>query len=392
MALKQTGGAYIVAARRTALGRIGGLHGSRRIEDLAAPVISAALGDAAIVTSDVDEIIVGNATAGGNPARLIALAAALPETANATTIDQQDASGLVAIIQASRLVTQGDADVVIAGGAESLSTAPWRIARPKNIHQMPRFIQPDPSSSAGLNLPFPLECTEQLARDLNISRARQDAFAAGSLQKAVDARKAKRFDDEIVPLKARREESRDQSTASAELSDFADEEPYLDEDGTLTPANTSAWHDGAAFVVAVSEERWQSMGEPAALRLILSASVGVPPGSEAAAPIASVKKLYKRLNGFDRASIGLLETSETSAVQAIAIAEALGIDEASINPEGGALARGHPFAAAGAMLVVRLFSQMVRNARKDAPTFALAAQGALGGLGVAALFGSETRA
>ena len=390
MAFQQTAQAYIIAAKRTALGRIGGLHGARRVEDLAAPVISAALSDCGLQPASVDEIIVGNATAGGNPARLIALAAGLPETANATTVDQQDASGLVAIIQASRLIAQGDADVVIAGGAESLSTAPWRIARPRNIHQMPRFIHPDPFSPAGLNLPFPLECTEKLARDLKISRARQDAFAAGALQRAVTARKANRFDEEIVALKPRREEGRDQSTASIELDEFEDEEPYLEEVGTLTPANTSAWHDGAAFIVAVSEQRWRALQEPPGLRLFSSAAVGVPPGSEAAAPIASVKKLYKRLNGFDRSAITLFETSETSAAQAIALAEALGINEASINAEGGALARGHPFAASGAVLVVRLFSQLIRHNRKRRPSYGIATQGALGGLGVAALFGSET--
>ncbi|MEM8972503.1 MAG: thiolase family protein [Pseudomonadota bacterium] len=392
MVLKQPAGAYIIAARRTALGRIGGLHAGRRIEDLAAPVISAAIDDAAIESSSIDELIVGNATAGGNPARLIALASGLPETANATTIDQQDASGLVAIIQASRLISQGDAEVVIAGGAESLSTAPWRIARPRNAHQMPRFIHPDPVSDAGLNLPFPLECTEKLARDLNISRSQQDAFAAGSLQKAVDARKAKRFDDEIVPLRSRREEGRDQSTASADIDYFEDEEPYLEDTGTLTPANTCSWHDGAAFVVIVSEERWRSLGRPPALSMLSSASVGVPPGSEAVAPVASVKKLYKRLNGFDRSAIEQLETSETSAVQVIALAEALGIEEAAINPEGGALARGHPFGAAGALLVVRLFSQLARNSKRSTPAYAVATQGALGGLGVAALFGTETGA
>ena len=391
MALQQSNKAYIIAARRTALGRIGGLHGTRRIEALAAPVISAALSDADVTASEVDEIIVGNATAGGNPARLIALASGLPETANATTIGQQDASGLVAIIQASRLIAQGDADVVVARGAESLSTAPWRIASPKNVHQMPRFIHPDPFSTAGLNLPFPLECTEKLAQDLNISRARQDAFAASSLQKAVDARKAKRFDEEIVAMKARREEARDQSTASAELAEFQEEEPYLEENGTLTPANTCTWHDGAAFVVLVSEQKWQDLGQTAALSLIASASVGVPPGDESSAPIASVKKLYKRLNGFDRSTITVLETSETSAAQAIALAEALGFDETAINPEGGALARGHPFGAAGAVLVVRLFSQLIRTNSKTKPAHAVATQGALGGLGVAALFSSETQ-
>ena len=390
MALRQPGEAYIVAARRTALGRIGGLHAARRVEDLAAPVITTALSDAGLEAADVDEVIVGNATAGGNPARLIALATGLPETVNASTVDQQDASGLVAIIQASRLIAQGDADVVIAGGVESMSTAPWRIARPRNVHQMPRFIHPDPFSTAGLNLPYPLECTEELARDLSISRARQDAFVAGSVERAVTARKANRFDSEIVPLKPRREEGRDQSLARVELDELEDEEPFLEKNGTLTPANTSTWHDGAAFVVVVSEARWQALGQPAALKLLSSAAVGVPPGNEAAAPIASVKKLYSRLNGFDRSTITLLETSETSAAQAIAVAEALGFDEASVNAEGGALARGHPFSAAGAVLVVRLFSQLVRRSGHSKVTCGVATQGALGGLGVAALFQVET--
>ncbi len=391
MALEQTGQTYIVAAKRTALGRIGGLHGKRRVEELAAPVISAALVDANVRPAQVDEILVGNATAGGNPARLIALAAGLAETTNAITIDQQDASGLVAIVQAHRLISLGDADVVVAGGAESLSTAPWRIARPRNVHQRPRFIHHEPFSTTDLNLPFPLECTEKLARDLGISRARQDAFAAAALQRAVAARKANRFEDEIVALKPRREEGRDQSTAGLDLQEFQDEVPFLEEAGTLTPANTSTWHDGAAFVVMLSSERWHEFGEPPALRLLSNASVGVPPGSEAAAPITSVKKLYNRLNGFDRSAISLLETSETSAAQAIALAEALNFDEAAVNAEGGAMARGHPFGAAGSVLVVRLFAQMVRHSGKATPAYGLATQGTLGGLGVAALFGSETR-
>jgi len=391
MSLEPSGRAYIIAARRTALGRVGGLHRTRRLENLAGPVINAALGDCSIAPDSIDEIIVGNATAGGNPARMIALAAGLPETINATTIDQQDASGLVAIVQALRLVANGEATAVVAGGAESLSTAPWRVARPRNVHQMPHFISPQPFANNAECAPIPIEGTERLARQFNISRARQDAFALGSFRRALAARTAKRFVDEIVPLKTRPDEARDQTTVEHDVDDFAEEVPFIESDGTLTPANTSVWHDGAAFVVVVSATRWKDLGEPPALELVANASLGVVSDHEAGAPIAAVEKLYGRLNGFDRSGIGIIETSETSAAQAVALAEALGIDEATINPEGGAIARGHPFGAAGAVLVVRLFSQMVRGSAAAAPSYGIATQGAIGGLGVAALFSGVSK-
>ena len=378
--------AYIIAARRTALGRIGGLHRTRRIEDLAAPVVRAVCEDGAIRPDDVDEIIVGNATAGGNPARIIALGSGLPETVNATTIDQQDASGLVAIIQAVRAVAHGDSQIAIAGGAESLSTAPWRIARPRNIHQMPHFISPEPFGDDDIRCAVPIEGTEQLAQALNISRSRQDAFATRSIDRAIAARKSRKFIDEIVPLRGRPEEARDQTTIECDLDALQAELPFREEDGTLTPANTSSWHDGAAFVLIVSEEKWKALGEPPAMRLVANAASGVPAGHEAKAPIAAVEKLYTRLNGFDRSTISVVEMSESSAAQAIALADCLGLDEARINPDGGAIARGHPFGAAGALVVVRLFSQLVRAGGGSDRQFGVATQGAVGGLGVAALF------
>ncbi len=387
MATRQAGQAYIIAARRTALGRVGGLHRLRRLEELAAPVIAAILLDAGLGAVDIDEIIVGNATAGGNPARTIALASGLSETVTATTVDQQDASGLVAILQALRLVAQGDSDVVIAGGAESVSTAPWRIARPRNVHQIPHFINPQPYVDEQTHVPVPIAGTEQLARELAISRERQDAFAHTSFERALAARRARRFEGEIVPLMTRREEARDQTTVAHDIDDFTAELPFdEDNDGTLTPANTSTWHDGAAFVAVVSQGKWRELGKPPALSLVANAALGVPPNCEARAPIAAVEKLYDRLNGFDRSGVGIFEMSESSAAQAVALSEALGIDEACVNPEGGAIARGHPFGAAGAVLVVRLFSQLVREARADRPDFGVATQGAGGGLGVAALF------
>ena len=140
--------------------------------------------------------------------------------------------------------------------------------------------------------------------------------------------------------------------------------PFQPPDGTLTPGNTSSLHDGAAFVVVVSQRVWEELGKPAALRLVASAVQGVTPDNEGVAPIEAMKKLYSRLNGFNRDDIGLVEMSESSAAQVIAMAEALGIDPDYINPEGGAVVRGHPLGAAGAVLVVRLFSGLVRSTKK----------------------------
>ena len=142
--------AYIIAARRTALGRIGGLHRNRRIAELAAPVVRAALEDCGLAPERVDELIAGNATEGGNPARLIALAAGLSDTAAAATIDRQCASGLDAILAAIRAIGAGEADVIVAGGGEAISTAPWRIAKPKSLYQLPHFmaLEPTPPSIA----------------------------------------------------------------------------------------------------------------------------------------------------------------------------------------------------------------------------------------------------
>jgi acetyl-CoA C-acetyltransferase len=376
--------AYIVAARRTALGRIGGLHKTRRIEDLAAPVVAAVLKDAGLTPDRVDDVIVGNCSAGANPARLIALSAGVPETVPAMTIDQQCASGLEAIFAAIRRVGLGEADVIVAGGAEALSTAPWRVAKPRSLYQPPRFIGLENDSAGQPDERRPFEASEQLARQLGISRTQQDAFALKSHMRASGAREARRFVGEIVPLRAEREEARDQSAVEPDLHDLEAMSPFLPPEGTHTPGNTSAMHDGAAMVVVVSEAMWKSLGRPPALKLLASAAEGVAPAQEASAPILAMKKLYGRLNGFDRGQIGIVEMSETSAAQAIALASSMELDVDAINPDGGAIVRGHPWGAAGAVLVVRLFSRMVRD---DQPAqYGAVALGAIGGLGLAALF------
>ncbi|MBN8910987.1 MAG: thiolase family protein [Rhizobiales bacterium] len=376
---------YIIAARRSALGRIGGLHKNRRLAELSAPVVLVALADAGLTADAVDELIVGNASEGGNPARLISLAAGLPETVASHSIDRQCASGLDAIIGGVRLVEAGDADVVVAGGAESLSTAPWRVAKPRSLYQLPHFLRVEPMA-ADFAGEAPFEATELLPQRLGISRAKQDLVAMQSHIKAEAAREARRLAGEIVPLRRNAEEARDEGVGSLDLAELEEMTPFAPPDGTLTPGNTSSLRDGAAFVVIVSERVWAARGKPGALRLVSTVARGVPPDSDGEAPIAAMHKLYDRLNGFKRDDIGVFELSESSAAQEIALAALLNIDPARINPNGGAIARGHPLGAAGAVLVVRLFSDLVRSPLPTAGRYGVATLGAIGGLGLAALF------
>lgn len=383
--------AYIIAARRSALGRIGGLHKLRRVEELSAPVIAAALGDCGLKAREVDEVIVGNASEGGNPARLIALSAGMSEACSASTIDRQCGSGLEAILGAIRMIGCGDAEVVVAGGAESLSNAPWRIAKPKSLYQTPHFLRLEPETADHGEEPQLFEASEALSRKLGLSRGQQDAWALKSHMKAGAAREGRRFVGEIVPLRGNPDEARDQSAIEPGLEDLEKMPPFLPPNGTLTPGNTSAMHDGAAFAVVVSEARWEALGRPPALRLVASAAQGVPPDREGNAPAEAARKLLTRLGDFDAGKIGLVELSESSAAQALAFGAELGIDGDTINPDGGAVVRGHPFGAAGAVLAVRLFTRMARGPDGQRPEFGMAALGTMGGMGLAALFESVPR-
>ena len=384
--------AYIVAARRSALGRVGGLHGRRRIEELTAPVIRAVLGDCKINPAIVDGVILGNATEISNPARLIALASGLPETAAAITIDRQCASGLDAIIQACRTIGSGEADVIVAGGAESLSTAPWRVAKPKHLHQLPRFLGFEPVTSDPSGEPQLFEASERLARDAGITRVEQDKIALRSHLSALAARDARKFVGEIVPLRNTTEEARDELVRDCTFEDLEEQVPYLGQGGMLTAGNTSPQADGAAVVIVISPRIWNELGQPKALRLTGSATVGVAPEREALAAVAATQRLVGMHNDLDIRTVEAIETSETSSAQLIAFARQFGVDPNRINAGGGAIARGHPFGAAGAVIVVRLFSTLVRGSVARAEplgsggAYGLAALSAIGGLGAAALF------
>jgi acetyl-CoA C-acetyltransferase len=368
---------------------VGGLHRARRLEELTAPVIVAALNDAKIPPRRVEELVLGNATAGSNPARLVALAGGLPEAASALSVDRQGASGLDAILIALRNVSAGVADVAVAGGAESLSTAPWRIARPRSLYHLPRFLDLEPGGAKASGEPQALDGEERLAKDLGISRPTQDAYALKAHLRATRAREARRLVGEIVPLRANVDEARDQSAVEPDLAALERLQPFRQPDGTLTPGNTSALHDGAAIAVVVSEAVWSELGRPPALRLLASVALGVPPEEEASAPIAAMQALSGRV-GANRGPcpgprLGAIELAESSAAQAIALADGLDLDEEVLNSDGGSLVWGYPLGAAGAVLVARLFTRLVR-ARGPQGAAGAVALGAGGGLGLAAAF------
>ena len=256
---------------------------------------------------------------------------------------------------------------VTSGGTESISNAPWRIAKPKSLHQIPRFLGLEPGSQPDEDEPpLELEAAEAMSQALGLSRGEQDAWALKSHLRAAAAREARRFVGEIVPLRGNAEEARDQSAIEPDLEDLEKLPPVLAPDGSLTAGNTSTLHDGAGFAVIVSERQWQRLGQPPALRLLASATQGVGPDRDALAPVEAARKLMTRLPDLDMASIGVVELSERSAAQAIAVGRELGIDADRINPDGGAIARGHPLGAAGAVLVVLSLAMLGSLRRRQA--------------------------
>jgi acetyl-CoA C-acetyltransferase len=383
-----TGGkAIVIAIRRTAIGRMGGLHRARRLDRLAAPLIEAVLADARLDASAVDEVIIGNAAGGGgNPARLIALAAGLPESVPAVTIDRQCASGLDAIVAAARMIETGSAQAVIAGGAESPSTAPWRVEKPANLYtDIPRFFTQAPFTPPEMASPDMIEAAENVARERGISRERQDAYALESHRRAVAAQAAGLFEGEILPHGNAPEEARDEGPRASLSLPLLARMPALLPGGTVTAGNSCAINDGACLALLVSEDLHERLGAPPGLRLLAAASAGIAPRILGLASVPAFRLACKRA-GINPADLEAVELNEAFASQVLATVDELGLDPQIVNAQGGALAFGHAYGASGAMLVSRLHSRIIRNHTISAAGPVAAMIAAAGGLGVAAIF------
>jgi acetyl-CoA C-acetyltransferase len=361
----------IIAARRSPIGEAGGLLRNVEADRLAAPVLRAVLDDAGI--ERVDDVLLGNVLGpGGNPARVAALRAGLGEATPGMTIDRQCASGLSAITTAASMVS-GD-EFFLAGGVESPSTAPWRAWRPRNATEPPRFYQRAPFAPADIGDPDMGPAADLVAAEAGIDRERQDAFAARSHARAVAAQDAGRFDAELVPIGSATGDERPRRGFTPErLARFR---PAFTPDGTATAANSCGISDGAAAVLVTSEAQRAKLGVPG-LRLIGWRTSGVDPNRLGLGAVPAMRALC------ERRTPEVVEFNEAFAGQALACLDAAGLDDELAGPDGGAIALGHPWGASGAVLVVRLFSRMVRQ---DGPRIGMAALSSGGGLGVATMW------
>jgi acetyl-CoA C-acetyltransferase len=359
----------IVAARRTPIATTG--RGLARVDvaGLAGPVLAALHADLAALREAapelvVDDVLLGNCCGpGGDVGRIGALAAGLGVEVPGTGVDRQCGSGLEAIRLGAALVGSGAADVVLAGGVESASTAPWRMTRAQGPAEEPRLYTRAPFAPAGFPDPEMGEAAEALAARCGISRERQDAYAHRSHERAIAARGAGRYDAELVPVAGMGFDDRPRAgLTAAKLARFR---PAFVPDGTVTVGNSCGINDGAAAVAIVTEAARARAGL-AGLRIVASAVCGVDPALPGLGPVPAVTAVLKRA-GLDLSDVYVVEVTEAFAAQVLACTDALGLDPFGrdadrICPEGGAIALGHPWGASGALLAVRLFSRMVRRA------------------------------
>lgn len=375
-----TNDAYLVSGLRTPVGKYGGILSGIRPDDLAATAIKAVVTDAGIDPADVDEVILGNANGAGednrNVARMAWLLAGFPETVPAFTVNRLCASGLNAITVASALVKAGEADIVVAGGVESMSRAPWVMEKPKKAFASPgaifdtsigwRFTNPTFAAQDKLTYSMP-ETAEEVARVKNISREDADAFAVESQRRAHAATEEGLFASEIIPITvpqrkaedivvARDEPIRPNTTAEV----LATLRPVVKGGTVVTAGNSSALNDGASAVIVCSEAALKKYGLTPRARVVGSAAVGLEPHIMGLGPVPATRKLFDRI-GWDVDSVDAVELNEAFASQSLACIRDLGLDQARVNAWGGAIALGHPLGSSGCRITVTLLNRMEKE-------------------------------
>jgi len=363
--------AVVVSAVRTPIGRYGGALADVRPDDLAALAIGEAVARAGVSPEEIEDVWFGAANQAGednrNVARMAALLAGLPESVAGVTVNRLCASGLSAVVGACHAIVAGDGDLFVAGGVESMTRAPFVVAKPDR--GFPRGTQPMYDTTLGWRFPnprlaemFPLESMgetgENVAERYGVSREEQDAFALASQQRWAAAAAAGRFDDEIVPVGdvSRDEHPRPETTPEK----LAALKPAFRAGGTVTAGNSSGINDGAAALVLASEERARALGVEPLGRFVGSAVAGVDPRVMGIGPVPAVRKLLAR-EGIDLADVDLVELNEAFASQSVVVLRELGLEHDKVNVNGGAIALGHPLGMSGARLVVSLLHELRRR-------------------------------
>ncbi|MFA6110631.1 MAG: acetyl-CoA C-acetyltransferase [Candidatus Latescibacterota bacterium] len=368
----------IVGAVRTAIGKLGGAVAEVPAVELGAVVVRESLRRTGVSPEEVDEVILGHVVQAGcglNPARQASLKAGLPVTVPATTVNKVCASGMKAVALACQAVATGEARVVVAGGMESMSGAPFLLRRARWGYRLGDDALADAILSDALHDPS-AGChmgitAENLATEFSISRTEQDAFAAESQRKAAAAQAAGAFAAEIVPVEvpqrcgpslcfAADEFIRPDTTPQA----LAALKPAFQADGTVTAGNSSGINDGAAAMVLMSRDEAERRGIQPLARVVSWASAGVEPERMGLGPVPASRVALKRA-GLEQSDLELVELNEAFAAQALAVLRQLDPDPARVNVNGGAIALGHPVGASGARILVTLLHALAqRQARR----------------------------
>ncbi|WP_104190903.1 acetyl-CoA C-acyltransferase [Cryobacterium sp. Y82] len=367
--------AYLVGGVRTPVGRYGGALAAVRPDDLAALVVGEAVRRAGIDSGLIEEIIFGAATQAGednrNVARMAGLLAGLPDHVPGITVNRLCASGMSAITMAAQAIRAGDADLMIAGGVESMTRAPWVQAKPDRAWAKPgaqfdtsigwRFV--NPKLAARDKATFSMsETAEEVAQLDGITREEADAFALRSHQRAAAAIDAGHFVDEIVGVPTKKGEVLvdEGLRRDTTLEGLAALRPIVAGGSVVTAGNASSLNDGASAVLVASGEAVKKYGLTPRARIVVGASVGLAPEIMGLGPVAATQRALDR-SGLSIADLGAIELNEAFATQSIACIRRLGLDEEIVNRDGGAIALGHPLGSSGARLVVTLLARMERE-------------------------------
>jgi acetyl-CoA C-acetyltransferase len=394
--------AYIIDAVRTPIGKYGGVLSKIRPDDLAALVIKSLLArNPRIPKNEIEDVILGCTNQAGednrNVARMAALLAGLPVETAGVTINRLCASGMQAVIDASRAIKLDEGDIFIAGGTESMSRAPWIVAKSETpFGREPQIAD----STIGWRFPnkkltemyFPYsmgETAENVAQKYGISRQEQDEFAYSSQLKYKNAIDQGKFNDEIIPVSisqgkkdpliVTQDEHPRPDVTPEQLSKL---KPAFSADGTVTAGNSSGINDGAAALIIVSEDIVKQYGLKPKVKILSSAVAGVDPAYMGIGPVPATRKALKRA-GLDISQIDLTELNEAFSAQSIACIRELGLDERLINVNGGAIALGHPLGCSGARIITTLVHEMCR---RDDVRFGLATLCIGVGQGAAVIF------
>jgi 3-oxoadipyl-CoA thiolase len=374
---------FVVSGVRTPIGRYGGALAHVRPDDLAALVVREAVARAGIAPDLVDEVVLGAANQAGednrNVARMAALLAGLPDSVPGFTVNRLCASGLTAVTTARALIAAGDADVVVAGGVESMTRAPWVTEKPAKAFAKPgasfdtsigwRFTNPRFDAATTASMP---QTAETVAERWGLTRDELDAFALRSHQRAVAAAKEGRFADEIVavpvgtgaagrgPAGEDVVEADEGPRADTSMERLARLRPIHGPGGVITAGNSSSLNDGAAAVVVVSERVLERHGLTPRARLVAAAHAGVPPEIMGIGPVPATRKVLERA-GWHVGDLDAVELNEAFAAQSLACVRDLGLDLERVNADGGAIALGHPLGASGARILVTLLGRLERT-------------------------------